>query len=1349
MNRKEKVPSSPKENPVIKANFISTMTYWWLRHIFVKGYKKPIEEEDVFACLKEHESDGLHKIMGKLWAEEKVKKKPSMLRVFYKAFGPKTLFWGLVFSCVESGVRLILPLCLGNLVTYFAPGQTQLTKNDAYLWASGIVICSLIPVLTFHPFIMFIFQVGMKLRIGCCCLIYEKTLALKKCAIIDGLGGRVINLMSNDVAKFEIALCFLHDLWKGPLELFLLGYFIYREIGVAGILGLGFMLSFIPLQAWVGKRAAVYRLKTTKRTDVRVKLMNEIVQGIQVIKMYAWENSFAKMIAKVRRKEINAVKGGAYIRATLLSFFMVSRVSIFLSLISYVYFGNVITARKVFITTSYFNVLNESMVHFWPLAITFVSEGYISVQRVLDYLMISEQKPQFEEKKINSNGVNDSKEAPKMNGHVKSSTEKPQRHFHTYENVTKPRILMSNVTANWTIAEQEPNPGLENVDLSITNGLTTLIGPVGSGKSTFLQVILGELELDDGQIHVDGVVSYASQETWLFEGSIRQNIVFIEDFDEERYRKVVKVCALEKDFELLPYGDATIVGERGISLSGGQKARVNLARAVYKKADIYLLDDPLSAVDAHVGRHIFDKCIRGFLSDKICVLATHQLQYLKDCKHIVLMNDAKIEAQGSYQTLKEQKQSILSLLPEDNSLETPVHEQKEPDFIPNSDKHKPLEDDDDDYPEQVKENQETGAVNLRVYKNYFRAVNSNLWIFSVFLLCLLAQCTYSGVDMFVAEWVNWEESLGAVGHFLEDFAVFVGKLFNLEDPRRSKAVFNATTNLTTMETESGLPVETIRQRYIYVYSAIMVVLAYLSIHRTFAFFYLGLRISKNLHDKMFRGVTRATMYFFNTNPSGRILNRFSKDTGNIDAVLPGALLDCIWFLFEMFAVMTVVAIVNYWLLIPTLVLAVLMFLIRDIYVRTSRSVKRVESLSRSPMFSHTNATLNGLSTIRAFKASDILQDEFAHLQNFNSATYYLSLTTTRAFAFWLDFTCVLYIAIVTFSFLFMDNGSGGSVGLAITQSITLIGMCQWGMRQTAELENQMVSVERVEEYVNLPSEPPMETDPEHMPKGEWPNEGRIKFSNLSLRYSEESEYVLQRLTFEIEPKEKIGIVGRTGAGKSSIIQALFRLAPIEGLIKIDDVDIQKLGLRDLRSSISIIPQDPILFSGTMRSNLDPFEEKTDAELWQALEQVELKEEVASLTGGLECKMSDGGSNFSMGQRQLVCLARALLRNNKILILDEATANVDPETDKFIQTTIREKFGHCTVLTIAHRLHTVMDSDKVLVMDAGQVIEFDHPHVLMQNRDGMLRKLVDKTGKQTAKMLKEIAEESFRSKKKDL
>lgn len=399
-----------------------------------------------------------------------------------------------------------------------------------------------------------------------------------------------------------------------------------------------------------------------------------------------------------------------------------------------------------------------------------------------------------------------------------------------------------------------------------------------------------------------------------------------------------------------------------------------------------------------------------------------------------------------------------------------------------------------------------------------------------------------------------------------------------------------------------------------------------------------------------------------------------------------------------------------------------------------------EFLGRSPIFSHTNATIQGLSTIRAYKAQENLVKEFDQHMNNNTAAQYLFFATTRAFACWLDLICVMYIGLVTLSCLTIGSNMGGDVGLIISQVSMLIGMCQWGMRQSAEMENKMVSVERVMEYTNLNPEPPLETLPKYRPPRGWPEYGVIAFNNLYLKYSKDSDYVLKNLTFRIKENEKIGIVGRTGAGKSSIIQALFRLAELEGSIEIDGIDTKTLGLHDLRSKIAIIPQDPILFSGSMRNNLDPFHEKKDDELWNALEQVELKPVISSLAGGLDCKMSDGGSNFSMGQRQLVCLARAILKNNKILILDEATANVDPETDKLIQKTIRDKFAECTVLTIAHRLHTVMDSDRVLVMDAGTAVEFAHPHDLLQRPGGHLRKLVNKTGTATATLLMKIAED---------
>lgn len=402
-------------------------------------------------------------------------------------------------------------------------------------------------------------------------------------------------------------------------------------------------------------------------------------------------------------------------------------------------------------------------------------------------------------------------------------------------------------------------------------------------------------------------------------------------------------------------------------------------------------------------------------------------------------------------------------------------------------------------------------------------------------------------------------------------------------------------------------------------------------------------------------------------------------------------------------------------------------------------------LALSPIYSHANATLQGLATIRAFRAFEVLQEEFyAHIDT-NTGAWYQKSIFMRAFAFWLDLICLAYVSFVTLSFVVFDIGSGqsGNVGLIILQCVNMIRMCQWGMRQTADMENHMTSVERIMEYMDLPTEPALHSEPQHKPPADWPQQGGIIFEGLNFKYSENAAFVLKDITLAFGAKEKIGIVGRTGAGKSSIIQAMFRLSELDGIIRIDGVDTNKLGLHDLRSKISIIPQDPILFSGTLRSNLDPFGERTDEEMWSALAQVELKPFVYGLVGGLDCKMSDGGSNFSMGQRQLVCLARAILRNNRILILDEATANVDQETDRLIQNTIRDRFRDCTVLTIAHRLHTIMDYDRVLVVDAGYAVEFGHPHELLQRPEGFLRQLCEQTGATTAITLAHIAEANFK------
>ncbi|XP_050432547.1 probable multidrug resistance-associated protein lethal(2)03659 isoform X2 [Adelges cooleyi] len=1336
-NKKERPP-----HPRANANIFEVLSFCWTLKLFRLGRKKDLEVSDLYTTLDVHSSSSLGNELDKRWRTElenakKSNRKPSLLRALFKMFGAKLILLGLCLAFVETVLSIFQPFFLGRLIGHFDPATTDAESSLGKYYAIGLILSTSIRTFGFTAFDMLITHMGMKIRVSTCTLIYNKALRLSKTALGETTVGQVVNLLSNDVNRFDIAVIFLHYLWIGPLETILVTYFLWQEVGVSSIFGVAVLLLSIPLQGWMGKKTSEYRMKTAIRTDERVRLMNEIISGIQVIKMYTWEKPFAYLVEYARKKEIKQIRGASYIRAILLSFIVFhTRIALFVSILSYVLLGNYITAQKVFVITSYYNILRTTMTVFFPQGIGQIAEMLISIKRLQNFLMYEEKDNQVanlsKADKARTNGVR----KPIVINHENHENKQTED-----ISDTELGIVVSNVTAKWTDAQIENS--LENINLTVIPGrLVAIIGPVGAGKSSLLQAILRELPLSNGEISVNGVISYASQEPWLFAGSVQQNILFGLPMNKERYKKVVKVCALKKDFEQFPYGDRTIVGDRGVSLSGGQRARINLARAVYKQADIYLMDDPLSAVDTHVGKHLFEKCIKGFLKEKTCILITHQLQYLTSVDQIILMKSGNVLTEGSYQELQASGLDFTKLLgtseeikvvsdSEDNekssinnvlNVNTKLSRQISVQSVASSIEESKIN---GAQPIEVDESRSSGNISLEVYSSYFSA-GGNCYKIGFFLfMCVLTQVLASGGDYWITYWVNLEEH------------VF-----------RSTPLSSATGNGTfadTMSEDTSLSGWLLsRKTCIIVFSTLTLLMIVATLIRSATFVSVCMSASINLHNRMFNSITRATMYFFNTNSSGRILNRFSKDMGSIDELLPVALMDCIQIGLTLLGIIIVVGIVNVYLMIPTFIVAIIFYKLRVFYLATSRSVKRLEGVTRSPVFAHLNASLQGLTTIRAFEAEQILSKEFDNHQDLHSSAWYLFISTSRAFGFWLDVVCLVYISIVTFSFLMIGNDIyGGNVGLAITQAIGLTGMFQWGMRQSAELENQMTSVERVLEYTNTPKEADLESTPDKKPPKDWPNRGQVTFKELYLRYGPDTPDVLKDLNVNIKPMEKVGIVGRTGAGKTSLISALFRLAINKGYIIIDNIDIHELGLHDLRSKISIIPQEPVLFSGTMRKNLDPFDEYSDHVLWSALEEVELKDAIEDLPGGLNSKMSEGGSNFSVGQRQLVCLARAIVRNNKVLVLDEATANVDPQTDALIQNTIRNKFQNCTVLTIAHRLNTVMDSDKVLVMDGGKMVEFDHPYILLNNNEGYLYKMVEQTGSATADVLHSVATENYR------
>ncbi|CAH0699487.1 unnamed protein product [Spodoptera exigua] len=1341
-----------KQNPRETASFISKCCFWYTKPIFAKGRKGQLSISDVYRCTPGHKAAPRGDTMGVQWKKQLQKKEkgkqPSLLRAIIRTHGHKFIIGNIIYAILDASIRLSIPMCLEGLINYFSPSHAGVTASEAYLYALGVVGLMALSASLVHPMLLWLLDMAMKVRVACGSLIYRKLLRLdltKGGKASEGLAGHVVNLLTTDAQRFDMASLFMVDLVRTPIESALIVYLMYRQIGVATFFGVAFLLMFIPLQGYLGKISSKLRHQTAIRTDNRIRLMNEVIQSIEAIKMYAWENAFAKIIGKARKKEMNVIKKMSWLRAVMISCVKLNtKVAILLSIMSYISFQNELTAAKVFVIFSYYEILKYTLVDFLPLAITFTLEAYVSVKRMQEFLLLPEVDNQdgvdlltIEEKLVQSNGVFE-KIGNGQQAYIKSETNLEQ---------IKPPVLiaMKDYTAHWKNVDDEgidgKIPALEDINLTIKpDTLTTVVGTVGSGKSTLLQAMLRELTPTSGHLHVHAIVAYASQEPWLFEASVRQNILFGQDMDLRRYKQVIKCCQLKTDLEILPHGDKTVVGERGASLSGGQRARISLARCVYQNADVYLLDDPLAAVDAKVAQAIYEDCIRNFLRDKATVLVTHHVQYAKHAHNVCVMRSGRIVAQGTYHELKNGVAEFEKLIEMGEKVEEEKQKQKNyenTESVEHSYKLRSqrsmseasqlsfnLDLDNNLDPKYEGESQKKGSVDNSVYVAYIRSGGSTLSMALLILLFLLAQFFYSSTDVWLKEWVNLEEANSAIS---------VARAANATQTSNSTGEAPIVPPPTNFEDIPSNRFHLTREQCLYIYGGLIGICIVFTWNKLVIFYNTCIRASVTLHDNMFRGVTSAPMWFFHHNPSGRILNRFSKDMGQVDTLLPVALVDCLGFFLEVIAILIVVCLVNWWLLLPTGVVAVLLFLLRDLFLNTSRELKRIEAIARSQSLNHLQATVSGLTTIRAARQHQrTLAREFDKQQDLHSSAWTLVLNTNRAFGFWMDMICCLYLAFVTFSFFLFasEDTLGGNVGLAITQVIGLVGMCQYGMRQTAEVENQMTSVERILEYTNLPPEMPVDVDKEALKREQpaldfdkWPTKGEIVFEDVSLEYEKppgaggEPAYAIKGVNFTVNPAEKVAVVGRTGAGKSSLLSALFRLARVTGGVRVDGVSAASAGLRAWRGRLCALPQRPALFAAALRDNLDPEGLYSDADIYKALDQVELREMVSKMPAGLNTKVGDGGGNLSAGQRQLICLARAALAGCKVLVLDEATANVDTDTDKHIQRTIRTKFANSTVLTIAHRLNTVMDYDRVIVMDKGRVVESGHPFELLTQSGG--------------------------------
>ncbi|XP_055086827.1 ATP-binding cassette sub-family C member 4-like isoform X3 [Periophthalmus magnuspinnatus] len=1132
----------------------------------------------------------------------------------------------------------------------------------------------------------------MKIRVAVCHMVYRKALCLNSTALAKTTTGQIVNLLSNDVNKFDEVTLYLHFLWIGPLQALAVIVLLLYAIGPSCLSGMAIFLILMPVQTMFGRLFSRFRAETAILTDDRIRTMNEVISGIRVIKMYGWEKPFADLVDEVRRMEISRIMKSSYLRGlNMASFFVASKIIIFATVCVYVLMGNQLSASRMFMAVALYGAVRLTITLFFPCAIEKVSESLVSIRRIQGFLLLDEVCPQSPSVTVTEKG----------------------------DCIVK----VQDLTCYWDQILETPT--LNNVTFTVKSGqLLVVIGPVGAGKSSLLSAILGELSQNSGLIKVRGDLSYTSQLPWILPGTIRSNILFGKEFDSQKYNRI--------DMDLMQDGDLTVVGDRGTNLSGGQKARVSLARAVYQDADIYLLDDPLSAVDAEVGRYLFEECICGLLKKKPRILVTHQLQYLKAADQIVVLKEGHMVANGTFSELQHCGVDFTSLLKDEENPEderqtiTPSsgmasccshtrsnHSTSSMSSLSSS--QYSLMDGTQSQAMVMQAIQEEvrseGDVGLCLYVKYFKAGANYMILLLLILLNALAQTTFVLQDWWLACWASEQKHINVTEHL-----------------------------------NGSLPQQLDLDLYLGVYAGLTVTSVLFGFLRCLVFFNVLVSSAQTLHNNMFQAILRAPVYFFDINPIGRILNRFSKDIGYLDSVLPWTYVDFIQVLLQVVGVIGVAGAIIPWILLPVLPLFTVFLFLRRYFLQTSRDIKRLESTTRSPVFSHLSSSLQGLTTIRAFKAHQNFQQMFDDYQDLHSEAWFLFLATSRWFAIRLDGICSIFVTITAFGCIYLRDGlNAGAVGLALSYAVTLTGMFQWGVRQSAEIENMMTSVERVVEYAKLESEASWETDTQ--PPCDWPKTGSITFDKVNFSYSPSKPLVLKNLNITFSSREKVGIVGRTGAGKSSLISALFRLAEPEGRIMIDGVLTSEIGLHTLRQKMSIIPQDPVLFTGTMRKNLDPFSQHTDEDLWNALQEVQMKVVVEELPSKLETLLSEAGANFSVGQRQLVCLARAILRKNRILIIDEATANVDPRTDSLIQQTIRDKFQECTVLTIAHRLHTIIDCDKILVLDAGRIQEYDEPHVLLQNHHSLLYQMVQQTGRAGATALLHTAEQVYMNKKR--
>ncbi|KAI5307223.1 hypothetical protein KEM56_002596 [Ascosphaera pollenicola] len=1124
----------------------------------------------------------------------------------------------------------------------------------------------------------------------------------------DGTGwsnGRIITLMSIDTDRIDKAFGLFHLVWTSPIIIIVALIMLLVNIGYSCLSGYALLFICLPLLSIAVKSLFRRRMKINKVTDQRVSLTQEILQAVRFVKYFSWESSFARRLKELRAEEIRKIQVVQSIRNGLMC--VALSLPVFASMISFITYAlskHDMNAAFVFSSLAIFNTLRQPL-NMLPLTISQLTDAWAALQRIQGFLLAEEQEetitqdPSLDSMIEISDATFTWERTPTDNETEAQKKKKAKKDRKPAAKSATPE----NISAN---AEGPPFK-LEDLSLSLKRDeLVAVIGTVGCGKTSLLSALAGDMRMTKGSARMNATRAYCPQYAWIQNATVKENILFGKPYDEERYNKVIEACALKPDIEMFDAGDDTEIGERGITLSGGQKQRLNIARAMYFSADLVLLDDPLSAVDAHVGRHIMDNAICGLLKGTCRVLATHQLHVLSRCDRILLMDQGKIERIGTFDELMQSSETFRRLMAT-TSQEASQEEEGEKnggDEISEGDEIGSSGEDEEDTKGPAKqagtlmqqEDRGTNSVSWKIWIAYLKAFGRFSFIFNIPMI-LITIVSSNGANIITGLWLSWWTS--------DNFNLSQGQYMGLYAGLGGIQVFLMFLLSTTVSMSTT-------------------------------------NASRTMFTRAMTRVLRAPMSFFDTTPLGRITNRFSKDIHTMDNELTDTMRIALLTVSMIVAIIILIIVIFHWFALALVPLLIVLVFSTMFYRRSARELKRHESVLRSTVFAQFSESLTGIPSIRAYGMQNFFVNRLrASLDDMDSA-YFLTFANQRWLSVRLDavgnlMVFVTGILVVTSRF----DVSPSTSGLVLSYILSIVGMLQFTVREVAELENHMNATERVHGYAtSLQVEAPLHT---LEVDSSWPQAGRIKFENVQMRYRPGLPLVLKGLSMDVQGGEKIGIVGRTGAGKSSIMSALFRLSELDGgQITIDGIDILKIGLHDLRSRLAIIPQDPTLFRGTIRSNLDPFEEHTDLELWHALRKAGLADEqppslsieedstqptTTQTKLHLDSPVEEDGLNYSLGQRQLMALARALVRDSRIIVCDEATSSVDFETDQRIQRTIAQGFTGKTLLCIAHRLRTIIHYDRICVVDQGEIAEMDHPLALWSRESSIFRGMCDRSG----------------------